>query len=109
MSESGLGVSEAAIRQNDGSAAYARAAIPVFEEFGDKLKSEVADIKNASGDAWGGASNAAAFLKFFVRDGIPWAHLDIAGTAWVNKPKPYHPLGATGAGVRLVTEYLAGG
>jgi leucyl aminopeptidase len=83
--------------------------LPVFEEFGDKMKSEVADIKNSSGDAWGGASNAAAFLKFFVQDEIPWAHLDIAGTAWVNKPKPYHPLGATGAGVRLVTEYLAGG
>jgi leucyl aminopeptidase len=83
--------------------------LPVFEEFGDKMKSDVADIKNSSGDAWGGASNAAAFLKFFVQDGIPWVHLDIAGTAWVNKPKPYHPLGATGAGVRLVTEYLAGG
>jgi leucyl aminopeptidase len=83
--------------------------LPVTQEFGDKMKSEVADIKNSSGDAWGGASNAAAFLKFFVQDGIPWVHLDIAGTAWVNKPKPYHPFGATGAGVRLVTEYLAGG
>ncbi|HET6342589.1 MAG TPA: leucyl aminopeptidase [Gemmatimonadota bacterium] len=83
--------------------------LPVTQEFSDKMKSEVADIKNSSGDAWGGASNAAAFLKFFVQGGIPWVHLDIAGTAWVNKPKPYHPFGATGVGVRLVTEYLASG
>lgn len=83
-------------------------ALPVYEEFGEKMKSQVADIKNSSGEAWGGASNAAAFLKFFVGDEIPWAHLDIAGTAWVNKPKPYHPLGATGSGVRLVTDYLSG-
>ncbi len=81
--------------------------LPVYEEFGDKMKSEVADIKNSSADPWGGASNAAAFLKFFVGDGIPWVHLDIAGTAWVNKHKPYHPRGATGSGVRLVTEYLS--
>ena len=81
--------------------------LPVYPEFGDKMKSEVADIKNSSGNAWGGASNAAAFLKFFVKDGIPWVHLDIAGTAWVNKPKAYHPQGATGAGVRLVIEYLS--
>jgi len=70
------------------------------------MKSEVADIKN-SGGRWGGASTAAAFLKFFVDDGTPWAHLDIAGTAWTTKSKGYTPWGATGAGVRLVTEYLA--
>ncbi|MGH7550477.1 MAG: leucyl aminopeptidase [Gemmatimonadota bacterium] len=81
--------------------------LPVYQEFGDKMKSEVADIKNSTADAWGGASNAAAFLKFFVSDGIPWVHLDIAGTAWVNKQKAYHPVGATGAGVRLVIEYLS--
>ena len=80
--------------------------LPIYDEFGDDMKSEVADIKN-SGGRWGGASTAAAFLKFFVGDGIPWAHLDIAGTAWTTKPKGYTPFGATGAGVRLVTEYLA--
>ena len=81
--------------------------LPVYVEFGDMMKSEVADIKNSTADAWGGASKAAAFLKFFVGDGIPWVHLDIAGTSWVNKPKPCHPVGATGAGVRLVIEYLS--
>ena len=81
--------------------------LPVYDEYGDDMKSEVADIKN-SGGRWGGASTAAAFLKFFVKQGTAWAHLDIAGTAWTTKTLPYHPVGATGAGVRLVTEYLAG-
>ena len=81
--------------------------LPVYDEFGGDMKSDVADIKN-SGGRWGGASTAAAFLKFFVTEGTRWAHLDIAGTAWTTKPLPYHPVGATGAGVRLVTEYLAG-
>ncbi len=81
--------------------------LPLYDEFGEDMQSQVADIKN-SGGRWGGASTAAAFLKFFVGDGIPWAHLDIAGTAWVTKSKGYTPVGATGAGVRLVTEYLAG-
>ncbi|CAN5814574.1 leucyl aminopeptidase [soil metagenome] len=81
--------------------------LPLYDEYGDDMKSEVADIKN-SGGRWGGASTAAAFLKFFVKEGVAWAHLDIAGTAWTTKAQPYHPVGATGAGVRLVTEYLAG-
>jgi leucyl aminopeptidase len=80
--------------------------LPLYEEYGDDMKSEVADIKN-SGGRWAGASTAAAFLKFFVPDGVPWAHLDIAGTAWTMKSKGYTPVGATGSGVRLVTEYLA--
>ena len=82
--------------------------LPLYDEYGDDMKSEVADIKN-SGGRWGGASTAAAFLKFFVKPGVPWVHLDIAGNAWTTKAQPYNPVGATGAGVRLVTEYLAGG
>ncbi|MDX1624067.1 MAG: leucyl aminopeptidase [Gemmatimonadota bacterium] len=80
--------------------------LPVYEEFAEQMKSKVADIKN-SGGRWGGASTAAAFLKFFVDDEIPWVHLDIAGTAWTTEARAYEPVGATGAGVRLVTEYLA--
>jgi leucyl aminopeptidase len=80
--------------------------LPIYEEHADDMKSQVADIKN-SGGRWGGACTAAAFLKFFVGEGIPWAHLDIAGTAWVTKARSYEPVGATGSGVRLVTEYLA--
>ena len=81
--------------------------LPLYDEYGDDMKSEVADIKN-SGGRWGGASTAAAFLKFFVKPGVPWVHLDIAGNAWTTKTQPYNPVGATGAGVRLVAEYLAG-
>ena len=66
------------------------------------MKSEVADIKNSSGDAWGGASNAAAFLKFFVQDEIPWAHLDIAGTAWASGPQK----GGSGRPVPLLADFL---
>ena len=80
--------------------------LPLYDDFGDDMKSQVADIKN-SGGRWGGASTAAAFLKFFVHENVPWAHLDIAGTAWVTKSRDYRPVGATGSGVRLVTEYLA--
>jgi leucyl aminopeptidase len=80
-------------------------ALPLYEEFSENMRSEVADIKNAGGH-WGGASNAAAFLKFFVGDSIQWTHLDIAGNAYVTKPRHYEPIGATGAGVRLVIEYL---
>ncbi|HUP20396.1 MAG TPA: leucyl aminopeptidase [Gemmatimonadota bacterium] len=80
--------------------------LPLYEEFGDEMKSKVADIKNSSG-RWGGASTAAAFLQFFVGEDIPWVHLDIAGTAWVTEEKGYSAVGATGAGVRLVTEWLA--
>ena len=81
--------------------------LPIYDEHRDEMKSEVADIKN-SGGRWGGASTAAAFLEFFVEDGTRWAHLDIAGTAWVTKAKDYRPVGATGSGVRLVLGYLAG-
>jgi leucyl aminopeptidase len=79
--------------------------LPLYDEFAENMRSEVADIKNAGGH-WGGASNAAAFLKFFVGEGIPWTHLDIAGNAYVTKARHYEPVGATGAGVRLVIEYL---
>ena len=81
--------------------------LPLYDEFAENMQSQVADIKNAGGH-WGGASNAAAFLKFFLKDGVRWAHLDIAGSAHVTKPRHYEPAGATGAGVRLVTEYLSG-
>jgi leucyl aminopeptidase len=75
--------------------------LPLYDEYGDDMKSEVADIKN-SGGRWGGASTAAAFLKFFVKKGVAWAHLDIAGTAW----KSGAAKGATGRPVPLLTTFL---
>jgi leucyl aminopeptidase len=76
--------------------------LPVYDEYREMLRSEVADIVNAAG-RWAGASTAAAFLREFVND-KPWAHLDIAGTAWSEERKPYQPKGATGVAVRTLTE-----
>jgi leucyl aminopeptidase len=72
--------------------------------YSEKIKSDVADIKNTGGRP-AGAIIAAAFLKKFAGN-HPWVHLDIAGPAWASKDKPYIPKGATGAGVRLLIEYL---
>ena len=78
--------------------------LPLWEEFGEVMKSDVADLKNA-GSRDGGAISAGWFLKQFVGD-TRWAHLDIAGTAWNDKARPYGPKGATGVGVRLLLEFL---
>ena len=78
--------------------------LPVWDEYGDAMKSDVADLKNAGGPH-GGAVTAGWFLKQFAGN-IPWAHIDIAGTAWEEKGRPYLPKGATGVGVRLLVEYL---
>jgi leucyl aminopeptidase len=76
--------------------------MPLFEEYRDQLKSDIADMVNVGGRP-AGAITAAAFLKEFT-GGVPWAHLDIAGTAWNDEMRPYQPKGATGAGVRTLAE-----
>lgn len=78
--------------------------MPIHEEYREQLKSEIADIKNHGGRS-GGAVTAAIFLQEFVGK-TPWAHLDVAGTAYLNEPKRYHGRFGTGIGVRLLTEYL---
>lgn len=78
--------------------------LPLWDEYGEGMKSDIADIKNA-GSRDGGTIKAAWFLKQFVGE-TRWAHLDIAGTAWSDKARPYSPKGATGVGVRLLIEYL---
>jgi leucyl aminopeptidase len=77
--------------------------LPLVREYRDDLKSSVADLKNVGGDA--STIIGALFLGEFV-DGIPWAHLDIAGPAFADKELPLAPRGATGYGVRLLVEYL---
>jgi leucyl aminopeptidase len=77
-------------------------ALPIFEDYKDQLKSEIADFTNTGGRA-AGAITAALFLKEFVGD-CPWTHMDIAGTAWVEEAKPYQPKGATGVAVRTLAE-----
>ena len=78
--------------------------LPVWDEYGEAMKSEVAELKNAAGPH-GGAITAGWFLKQFVGK-TSWAHLDIAGTAWEEKGTPIQPKGATGVGVRLLLEFL---
>jgi leucyl aminopeptidase len=80
--------------------------LPLWEEYGEAMKSDIADLKNA-GSRDGGTVTAGWFLKQFVGK-TSWAHLDIAGTAWGDKARPYCPKGATGVGVRLLIEYLKG-
>jgi leucyl aminopeptidase len=79
--------------------------LPLFDEYTDDIQSEVADLKNTGGRAGAGVLTAAAFLKPFAGD-RPWAHLDIAGTAWVEKDRDYLKTGATGFGVRILSRYL---
>lgn len=78
--------------------------LPLFEEYRKQLKSDIADIKNTGGRG-GGSITAALFLKEFVGE-VPWAHLDIAGTAFISSADEYRPKNATGVGVRLIVEYL---
>ena len=76
--------------------------MPVFDDYKDQLKSEIADMSNTGGRP-GGAITAALFIKEFT-GGLPWVHMDIAGTAWAEEAKPYQPKGATGVGVRTLVE-----
>jgi leucyl aminopeptidase len=81
--------------------------LPLVDEYWDMIKSDVADMKN-SGGRWGGSITAALFLKEFVKDGIPWAHIDIAGPALTESSQPYKPAGGTGVGVRTMLRFLEG-
>jgi leucyl aminopeptidase len=80
--------------------------LPLWDEYGELMKSDIADLKNAGGPEAGSIS-AGWFLKQFAGK-AKWAHLDIAGTAWTDKERPYLPKGSTGVGVRLLIEFLRG-
>jgi len=78
--------------------------LPLWDEHKKQIRGDVGDIKNTGGRE-AGALTAGAFLSHFVGD-TPWAHLDIAGTAWTSRAHPYSVKGATGFGVRLLLELL---
>ena len=80
-------------------------AMPMWDEYNQLIKSDVADVKNVGG-RWGGAISAAKFLEKFVDKDIPWAHIDIAGPAMANSFTNYSKKYMTGFGVRLLFEYL---
>ncbi len=78
--------------------------LPLWEDYYEQIKSDVADLKNTGGRP-AGTITAAAFLSKFVGD-TPWGHLDIAGTMWSGETRHYVSKGATGAGVRLLIQFL---
>ncbi|HHE71189.1 MAG TPA: leucyl aminopeptidase [Chloroflexi bacterium] len=79
--------------------------LPLFQEYGKQLESEVADLKNVGGRE-ASTITGGFFLSRFVPDGVPWVHIDIAGLALVDKSRPYIPKGGTGFGARLLIETL---
>lgn len=80
--------------------------LPLWEDYGDQIKGHHSDLYNIGGP-YGGTITAAMFLKEFVPAKTPWAHLDIAGTAWCDTPRYDCGKGATGVGVRLLAKLLS--
>jgi leucyl aminopeptidase len=78
---------------------------PMADSFDKLIDSQIADMKNV-GPREGGSITAAQFILRFVEDGTPWAHLDIAGMAWSDKPTNTYDKGATGYGVRLIDRFV---
>jgi leucyl aminopeptidase len=76
--------------------------MPIFDDYAEQLKSDIADMVNTGGRP-AGSITAAIFLKEFS-GGLPWAHIDIAGTAWADEPRPYLPKGPSGVAVRTLAE-----
>ncbi len=76
--------------------------LPLYEEYREQIRSEIADMVNVGGRP-ASVCTAAMFIKEFVGD-LAWAHLDIAGTAWADEAKPWQPKGATGVAVRALAE-----
>jgi leucyl aminopeptidase len=79
---------------------------PLGEAYDKQMDSPIADMKNA-GPREGGSIMAATFLQRFVEEGVKWAHLDVAGTVWANKPGTLYDKGATGYGVALLDRFVA--
>jgi len=79
--------------------------MPLEETYWDGMKSDFADMKN-TGPRFGGAITAALFLQKFVQKDISWAHLDIAGPVWAEKPKGVNGTGGTGTMVRTLSEFI---
>jgi leucyl aminopeptidase len=78
---------------------------PLSPAYDKLIDSPIADMKNV-GPRYGGSITAAQFLQRFIENGTPWAHLDIAGMAWADKPGATWDKGATGYGVRLLDRYV---
>jgi len=87
--------------------------LPLGPEYDKEINSKRADIINIGSTRYGGSIHAAQFIKRFIQNNVPWAHLDIAGVTWTmkggqNNITKIHNSGATGFGVRLIDQYLKG-
>lgn len=80
--------------------------LPLIEEYREAVKSNIADLKNSSSSIYPSAIVAGLFLKEFVSDKVPWAHIDIAGTSYLPDPAYYQKTKGTGVGVRLLIAFL---
>jgi leucyl aminopeptidase len=90
--------------ENCGQQQYERmVALPLWTEYGDMIKSEIADLKNVGGP-YGGAITAGKFLEHFTA--YPWLHFDIAGVSFATARKHYHCTGGTAFGLRMLLDYL---
>lgn len=118
-----LGTSRAGLFSNDDTLSEQLSAVgkqtgedvwrlPLAEVYDKQINSDIADMQNIGADREAGSITAAQFLQRFVNEGTPWAHLDIAGTAWTKKDRDTCPKGATAYGVQLldtlVSEYYEG-
>ncbi|WP_297633755.1 leucyl aminopeptidase [uncultured Clostridium sp.] len=79
--------------------------LPAFDEYRDLIKSDIADLKNIGG-RYAGTITAGLFIEKFINEGNTWIHMDIAGTAWTDSPKPYKAKGGTGIPVNTLYEML---
>jgi len=79
--------------------------MPLYKEYSEEIKSDIADIVNVPAVRNAGTIIGAIFLQNFVEN-TPWAHIDIAGTSWYSKKRGYNPKNATGFGVRLLYEFV---
>ena len=87
--------------------------LPMGEEYNNEINSPRADMKNIGSSRYGGSIHAAEFIKRFIENKLPWAHIDIAGVSWTmkggqNNITKLHRPGATAFGVRLIDKYLKG-
>ena len=82
--------------------------LPLWQEHKDDMKGTFADLQNISKSSTAGTITAGAFLSEFVPDDIPWAHIDIAGTAWEETPKAWMAPGVTLFGARTLIEWIKG-
>lgn len=95
-----------AILEKSGEDIYERLVeFPLWDEYADMIKSDIADMKNVSSSSNAGAITAAKFLEHFT-EGYPWIHLDIAGPAYLPSGDAYRTKNATGTGVRLLIKFL---